>query len=117
MAMRTALVTGAGGDFGREIARALAAEGHRVVLSGRGDTVAEAAAALQAAGYDAVAERLDVADAPSIAALAERLIAAHGRVDILVNNAGIGIPRRGASGGVLAIDYLIHYGSPEQQQA
>ena len=58
---KTALVTGASGGIGGAIARALAAQGARVALSG---TRVEALAALQAEiGADAVAVPGDLGDA------------------------------------------------------
>ncbi len=85
---QVALVTGAGRGIGREVARALAYLGAAVVVaeldeaSGR-----ETAALVTAAGGQALSVPTDVAEAASVAALAERALASLGRVDILVNNA------------------------------
>lgn len=78
--MRTALITGASRGIGHEVARTLASEGWRV-LAGVRDA--------KAAPPGTVAEVLDVADAASIEALAERLRARNERIDALVNNAGV----------------------------
>ncbi|HUJ86828.1 MAG TPA: SDR family NAD(P)-dependent oxidoreductase [Burkholderiales bacterium] len=78
--MGTALITGASRGIGREVARTLASEGWRV-LSGVRDP--------KSAPPGTQAETLDVADAASIEALAERLRARNERIDALVNNAGV----------------------------
>jgi NAD(P)-dependent dehydrogenase (short-subunit alcohol dehydrogenase family) len=80
MRMNTALITGAGRGIGREVALALAAEGWHV-LSGVRDPK------LVPPGTQA--EAVDLSDAASIEALAERLRARNQRLDALVNNAGI----------------------------
>ena len=84
---KTALVTGASGGIGAEIARALHAQGAVVALSG---TRREALDTLAAE----LAERVHVLPADlSVAEEAARLIAdaeaAMGKIDILVNNAGL----------------------------
>jgi NAD(P)-dependent dehydrogenase (short-subunit alcohol dehydrogenase family) len=83
---RVALVTGGGGGLGREIARGLADFGARVVLADLDAALAEKAAA-EIDG--ARADRVDVTEPASAAALAARVHGALGRLDILVNAAGI----------------------------
>ena len=84
---KTALVTGASGGIGGAIARALAAQGARVALSG---TRVEALAALQAEiGADAVAVPGDLGDAAATDQLFVAAEKALGQVNILVNNAGL----------------------------
>jgi carbonyl reductase 1 len=78
--MNTALITGTSRGIGREVARTLVAEGWRV-LSGVRDP--------KTAPPGTQAEGLDVGDAASIEALAERLRARNERLDALVNNAGV----------------------------
>ena len=78
---KTAIVTGAGSGFGEGIARRFAAEGASVIVA---DINAEAAARV-AADISGRAQRCDVSNAASVAALA----AIAGDVDILVNNAGV----------------------------
>ncbi|HVK23807.1 MAG TPA: SDR family oxidoreductase [Actinokineospora sp.] len=85
---RTALVTGGGSGLGAAIARELARAGARVILSGR-----DRAALERTAGELLVpgrVEPVDVADADSVAALAERV--GDETVSILVNNAGVAGP-------------------------
>ena len=65
-----AVVTGANRGIGREVARQLAARGHRVVVGSRDlERGRRVAAALDGSGRDAVACRLDVADDASVAAM------------------------------------------------
>ncbi len=82
---KTAIVTGGGSGFGAGIARAFAARGASVMVA---DIDAGAASRL-ADEVGGLAERVDVADSASVAAMAEAALDAWGRVDILVNNAGI----------------------------
>lgn len=87
MTQRTALVTGANRGIGLEIARQLAALGHRVLLGARDPVKGEAAAASIEGEIAAVA--LDVARDESVHAAAR----AHPAIDILVNNAGVYLDR------------------------
>ncbi len=87
---KVVLVTGASRGIGRAIAREVAAEGALAVLAARdAGRLGEAVEEIRAAGGQAEALGLDVADRASIEAGFERLLAAHGRLDGLVNNAGI----------------------------
>ena len=85
---RVALVTGASRGIGEAIAKAYAARGARVIVSSRKQDGCEAvAAAIVAAGGDAVAMACHIGDMEAL----ERLFAAvgerYGRLDVLVNNA------------------------------
>jgi NAD(P)-dependent dehydrogenase (short-subunit alcohol dehydrogenase family) len=84
---RVALVTGANKGIGLQIAKELAASGFTVLVGSRDLDRGEAAAKTIAG--DARALALDVTDARSIAAAAERIRNELGRLDVLVNNAGI----------------------------
>jgi len=85
-----ALVTGANRGIGLEVCRRLAAQGLRVVLTGRDATRADdAARALAKDGLDVTSAVLDVADAGTISRLKERVDAGFGRVDVLINNAAV----------------------------
>jgi short-subunit dehydrogenase len=89
---RTALVTGATGGIGGQIARRLAAEGMDLALSGRREEqLTKLVAELSAQGAKAVAVPADLADLSQIDPLIERSEAALGEIDLLVNNAGIEI--------------------------
>lgn len=86
---RVALVTGAARGIGAACAAKLAGLGHPVVLADVIDEVEATAAALRAAGHQARAIHLDVADEAAVAALPEALGDWWPRLGILVNNAGI----------------------------
>ena len=83
----TALVTGASGGIGSAIAKALAAQGAQVALSG---TRQEALDAVKAEiGGNAVTVPANLSDKDSVEALVPGAEAAMGQLDILVNNAGV----------------------------
>lgn len=84
--MGHAIVTGAAGDIGRAIARAIAADGHRVVLADR-DLDAARAAARDIDGTEAVA--LDLRSADSVLEMADGFLARFGAPVYLVNNAAV----------------------------
>ena len=82
-----ALVTGASGGLGSSIARALAAQGARLALSGsNGEKLAAFAKEL---GGDHVALVCDLSNSEQVDQLVPRAVEALGKLDILVNNAGI----------------------------
>jgi 3-oxoacyl-[acyl-carrier protein] reductase len=87
---RVALVTGASQGIGEAIARALAEAGAKVVLAARNqEKLAAVLAGIEAAGGQALAVGMDVADAAQVKAAFQQAIERFGRLDILVNNAGI----------------------------
>lgn len=90
LAERIAVITGGGGGIGRADALKLAAAGASIVLGDLDLARAEATAvAVRAAGGEAQAVRVDVADEADVEAFLERAAAWRGRVDVLINNAGI----------------------------
>ena len=84
---KVALVTGATGGLGQEIARALHGQGATVVLSGTKPDRLEAMRAVL--GDRAAVVPCDLADPDQTRTLLSRAEEASGPVDILVNNAGI----------------------------
>lgn len=87
---KVAVVTGAAGAIGREVARRLDALGATLVLVDLRDEPLRAFAATLQRPALSVAADLSAADAP--AHIAAAVHAAHGRCDLLVNNAGIVVP-------------------------
>ena len=84
---KTALVTGASGGIGSQIAAALHGQGASVVLHG---TRAEKLASLQSSlGARAYCLPADLTDRKVVSKMIETAIELAGPVDILVNNAGI----------------------------
>lgn len=91
---RVAWITGGGSGIGLAGAIELVKVGAHVVISGRNAaTNAAALAQLQALG-SAEAVLLDVADKHAVKAVAQQILATHGRIDILVNSAGINATQR-----------------------
>jgi NAD(P)-dependent dehydrogenase (short-subunit alcohol dehydrogenase family) len=92
---RVAVVTGASRGIGEAIARRLAEEGARVVLSARTvepdarvqGSLVETAEAIRAAGGDAIAIRCDISKSDDRHRLIEETERQLGPADILVNNA------------------------------
>ena len=84
---KSALVTGASGGIGAEIARALHRAGAAVGLSGTREAPLEALAG--ELGARAHVLPCDLSDADAVNALPKRAAEAMGAVDILVNNAGV----------------------------
>jgi NAD(P)-dependent dehydrogenase (short-subunit alcohol dehydrogenase family) len=113
---KVAIVTGAGGGIGREIALAMAMAGAKVVvndigasLSGIGETSAtpgeQTKAIIEQRGGQAITNTDSVADWDSAQRIVASAIDAFGRVDIVVNNAGI------------LRDQIFHKMTPEEWRA
>jgi len=86
-----AIVTGASGGIGRELAGQLAAEGAELVLlARRADRLEELAAEITAGGGAVEVVAGDVTDAEVRRRAVEVARSSYGGLDILVNNAGIG---------------------------
>ena len=113
---RVAVVTGANGGLGLEVAREMARRGALVVMAARDQAKA-------ASARDAIVTRvpaaelqlrpLDLASLASVREAAAAVLAGHPRVDILVNNAGLmGIDERRTEDGFemqLGVNHLGHF--------
>jgi NAD(P)-dependent dehydrogenase (short-subunit alcohol dehydrogenase family) len=116
LAGRTAVVTGANGGLGLEIAKALAGAGATVVMAARDQQRAASARGQIAAAHPQAALEvvaLDLASLASVAAAAEAILARGEPLDLLVNNAGVmGIPERRTQDGFemqLGVNHLGHW--------
>lgn len=93
LAGRTAVVTGAASGMGAATAVLLASHGARVaLLARRADRLETLAAKITADGGRALPVAVDVTDAESVRAAAERIGREYGRVDLVVNSAGVMLP-------------------------
>jgi len=88
------VITGAARGIGQEYARSFGATGARIVAADINDCSATVNLVKQAGG-EAIAVRLDVADASSALATAQAATNTFGRVDGLVNNAALYATLRG----------------------
>ncbi|HZQ67725.1 MAG TPA: SDR family oxidoreductase [Terriglobales bacterium] len=92
---KVALVTGANQGIGLAIARALAANGCNLVITGRDKRrLKQALKTLEKAGVEVLPCLCDVRDPESVNALAIAIEGRFHRLDFLINNAGIAHPGR-----------------------
>jgi len=77
-------ITGGGSGIGRAIARSVAADGHKVVISGRRLQALEETAS---ASSNILVQQADVTDAAALAALVAEIEARHGPIDVAILNA------------------------------
>ncbi|MEW6464915.1 MAG: SDR family oxidoreductase [Pseudomonadota bacterium] len=88
---KTAVLTGAGSGFGLECARIGARHGMNLVLVDvQADALEAAAQEMRAAGAQVLAQRVDVADAAQMEALAAAVRERFGAPHLVFNNAGVG---------------------------
>jgi len=91
---KVVLVIGGNSGIGLAAAKAFAAEGARVVVTGRDPKTLESAAAAisaaAAAGEPALALSSDIGDVAGMDPVIDEVRSRHGRIDVLFVNAGIG---------------------------
>ena len=87
---KVAIVTGGSRGIGRAIARGLAAEGAKVVITARNtEKLHQTARELSAGGATVVPVPADMTDEAQVAALFQHVSEHFHRLDLLVNNAGV----------------------------
>ncbi|MFN7727164.1 MAG: SDR family oxidoreductase [Rubrivivax sp.] len=88
---QTAVITGAGSGFGLEASRIAAARGMNLVMADvQQDALDRAAEEMRGRGVQVLAQRVDVAKADQIEALAAATMARFGAPHFVFNNAGVG---------------------------
>jgi NAD(P)-dependent dehydrogenase (short-subunit alcohol dehydrogenase family) len=94
---KNAVIYGAGGAIGREVAKSFAAEGARVFLAGRkADALEKVAEMIRAAGGLADIAVVDALDEGAVEAHADAVIRAAGSLDVSFN--AISLPQKGIQG-------------------
>jgi 3-hydroxybutyrate dehydrogenase len=88
---KVAIVTGAASGIGKEIAKAFAREGARVVIADLNQKAADAAAAELGDTRKALGVVMDVTNEEQVEAGVARTVEQFGKIDVLVSNAGIQI--------------------------
>jgi NAD(P)-dependent dehydrogenase (short-subunit alcohol dehydrogenase family) len=87
---KVSIITGATKGIGLACAEEFAVEGSKVVLSGRTDSLGEAAAEkIRQSGGDAIFVRCDMGKPEDIKNLVKATVDHYGRIDVVVNNAGV----------------------------
>lgn len=91
LANKVVLITGASSGFGEDAARLFAREGCIVLLTARrGERLTAIAEEIRAAGGQAYAFPMDVAELSKMEGIVQTILDNFGRIDILFNNAGFG---------------------------
>ena len=88
---RVAVITGAASGFGREFARALGAQGAKLVLADVDEKGMQETLGLLPAAAEAIAVRCDVRSSEALDELADKAYARYGAVHLVFNNAGVAV--------------------------
>ena len=87
---KVAIITGATSGMGRESAKLFAAEGAKVVVTGRNEERAKAVVDdIKAAGNEAIYVIADMANLDDVQKIFDATMDEYGTVDVLFNNAGM----------------------------
>jgi len=87
---KVAIVTGATSGMGRESAKLFAAEGAKVVVTGRNEERAKAVVDdIKAAGNEAIYVIADMANLDDVQKIYDATMEEYGTIDVLFNNAGM----------------------------
>ena len=87
---KVAIITGATSGMGRESAKLFAAEGAKVVVTGRNEERAKAVVDdIKAAGNEAIYVIADMANLDDVEKIFDATMDEYGTVDVLFNNAGM----------------------------
>ena len=97
---KVAIITGAGSGIGRASALRFAAEGAKVVIGDKSDSIFETEALVKAAGGEVRARTMDAGVEADVQALVAEALSAFGALDVAFANAGI----IGDMGGIFDID-------------
>ncbi|MGA9397629.1 MAG: SDR family NAD(P)-dependent oxidoreductase, partial [Anaerolineaceae bacterium] len=88
---KTALITGASGGIGAEIAKKLATEGlHVILVARREELLIDLAREITSRGGNATVLPADLSDEKERRRVFNRVMDQFGHLDVLVNNAGFG---------------------------
>ena len=93
MSSKTIIITGASSGIGSAAARALAKDGHRLIITGRSPSTAQIASEIGAEHH-----LVDYARFEEVRRFARTLLERHPRIDVLVNNVGGIMGRRQVTG-------------------
>jgi NAD(P)-dependent dehydrogenase (short-subunit alcohol dehydrogenase family) len=87
---KVAIITGAAGGLGAEIARNCAEEGASVVVADiRAGAALSVAESIRAAGGDAIAVPADVTDRAAVQGLLDACVSHYGQLDVMIANAAV----------------------------
>jgi NAD(P)-dependent dehydrogenase (short-subunit alcohol dehydrogenase family) len=86
---KTALITGAGSGIGRAAAILFAAEGAKLVIGDKAESVHAVAREIEAAGGKVTAMQMDAGDEGDVAKMVAAAVGSYGGIDIAFANAGI----------------------------
>ena len=113
--MKTILVTGSTDGIGRATAVALAEQGCAVIVHGRNEARAGAAAreiAAATGNRQVTPVAADFAALAEVRALAEQILRTCPRLDVLINNAGIAVQRRSSSADGYESTFAVNHLAP-----